>query len=255
MLKLEFVPITRLTEADIRQMGAVRYQSMPPLVNRTLEEDTELLRTSLRSFLVAGLVRSQGGEIEGFLLFSTRLREWEGRYWLWLHGEDATMDSRYRGARILDEMAFRVALTSRLRHPLLPIFGISMVFPAGYLKIRACGPAYAWGQPNLPAWHAGLLEYMAPEVDENRPLCTQERVVQLSVTSESQAPRRFRDPRRELWLEEYERLAPRWREGRVPIVLYPISVTAMAGAALRHQLTQRLPSAVLRRLNEPRNPE
>lgn len=216
-------------------MGAVRFGNMPPLVIRTLEEDTEQLRSSLRSFLVAGLTRSKGGDIEGFLLFGLRLREWEGRYWLWLHGEDATLTARYRGARILDQMAFRMALSSRLRHPFLPIFGVSMVFPPAYLKIRACGPAYAWGQADIPDWQAGLLEYMAPEVADGRPLCQQGKVVQLSVTSESEAPKQFRDPRRRLWLEEYEGLAPRWREGKVPIVLYPISVTAMAKATLRHK--------------------
>ena len=235
-LRLEFVPITRLSENEIVQMGRLRYRNMPPLRNRSLERDTEQFRSSLRDFLVAGLARSKDGDIEGFLLFSSRLREWKGRFWLWLHGEDATMDAHHRGARILDEMAFRIALTSRLRHPLTPIFGISMIFPPAYLKIRACGPAYAWGQPDLPEWHRGLLDYMIPEVVENRPVCYEERIVQLSVTSESEPPPRFRDPRRRLWMQEYEKLAPAWREGRVPIILYPISVRAMTTAALRARL-------------------
>jgi hypothetical protein len=236
-LKLEFVNITQLSEAEIIQMGRVRFRNMPPIVKRSMEADIELFRASLRNFLVAGLARSGDGEIEGFLLFSSRLREWRGRYWVWLHGEDASMDAHFRGARILDAMAFRATVRERLRHPLLPIYGLSMIFPSGYMKIRALGPAYAWGQRGLPEWHAGLLDYMAPEIAEHRPLCRQEHIVQLSVTSESEPPQRFRDPRRRLWLEEYEALAPRWREGRVPIVLYPISVQALLLAAIRHKLS------------------
>lgn len=241
MPAVDLVPISLLSEHDVRRMGEIRYQSLPSLAGRSLEQDQESFRRSLRSFLMAAVVRSDGGRVEGFTLVGTHLREWRGRQWMWLHAEDAALDARFRGAHALERMAFRVTAATRIRHPFLPVYGLSLLFPASYLKLRAHGPAWAWGQPGIPEWEAGALEHTLPDLVEDRPVCRERHVVQVSVTTASAAPTRFRTRQHRAWFADYERLAPEWREGRIPVVMYPVSLRSTVGMALRRVLERVLP--------------
>lgn len=237
-MRVKFVPITLLTEGQVRRMGDLRYLSLPTLSGRSAEDDLVRFQRILRDYLFAGLVLDAQGEIGGFLLFGTHLREWKGRHWLWVHAEDAAFDPRFRGGHALERMALRVTLGTRLRNPMIPMYGLTPLFPPSYLKVRGLGPAWAWGDPAVPEWQRGLLDYMAEEIATDHVLDRERHVVQLHVTSGSRVPVLFRSRAHRDWFSEYERFAPEWREGRVPIFLYPFSLLAILRTGLVREWRQ-----------------
>lgn len=233
---LRFVPVSTLSDNAIARMDDIRFHALPSLVGRSEADDLIRFRRILRDYHYVGLVLDEHEEIEGFLLFALLVREFAGRHFLWAHLEDAAIEPAFRGKHLTEKIAIRILANARLHHPIMPMYMLSLLFPPTYIEARTHGETHVWGDPRNPSWEAGLLDYMAEQVAGDHPIDRQRHTVQLYVTSGSDAPPKFRFPRHRAWFEEYERAAPRWREGHVPVVLCRISILNILRAGMRQMM-------------------
>jgi hypothetical protein len=246
-LHTRIAAITTLDEATIARMEAIRYAAIPTLADRTQDEDLTRFRQILRDFNQACLFVDGTGTVDGFMLVGQQVYEWEGRHFVWLHIDDLFIDAHHRGGNTVQRAWLRVAIGTRLRHLGTPVYGMAPAFPGTFIDLADSGrPVYLWGEEGQPPWLAGMLDYMAPVVGGDHGVDPTTHTVQLAVTTASKVPDRFTSERHRQAFARFERAAPEWRDGRVPIAVQQVTVrnvAATVAAAGVKSLRRRRPRA------------
>jgi len=219
-------------EPTVQSMEKIRYKAFPYL---NTDEDVIPFRTQLERYQFANYATDSEGEVRGILLYAYHMREHEGRLFLWPHVGEAVVDPDYRGSAVLGRLSAPVFISARINHPFLPIYGMEGVFPGSYINLRNGGPVYAWGQEDTPEWEAGALDKFVEEAYEHPPISVVDRethTARVCVSTGSTTPPKFRSEEHRRAFEDYERMAPDWQQGQVPVVMYEVTYSWVWGFAL-----------------------
>jgi hypothetical protein len=223
------VPISALDDATIGRMEAIRFESIPSIEGRDRDDDLARFREILRDFNEACLFLDRTGAIDGFMLVGQHVHEWDGRHFVWLHMDDLFIDAGHRGGHVVQSAWFRMAVRTRLRHLGTPIYAMAAAFPGTFIDLADAGrPVYLWGEPGTSGWVAGMLDHMAPAIAGDHGVDRETHTLQLAVTTASKVPPRFTSERHRRAFARFERAAPEWRAGRVPIVAQQVTFLNLA---------------------------
>ena len=121
---------------------------------------------------------------------------------------------------------------------------MAAAFPGTFIDLADAGrPVYLWGEPGTSGWVAGMLDHMAPAIAGDHGVDRATHTLQLAVTTASKVPPRFTSERHRRAFARFERAAPEWRAGRVPIVAQQVTFLNLAAVlvATATKLKPRVP--------------